>query len=218
MTFSLLVFHIWLCFRRLKAEEKDGVELGQYLYEIYNHDVKLKVSKVGIVDSIEESNASLKLVTLSTLEILAQKFSANHSVFSMCLASVTKGISLENLVVSSRCLKTTSALINVLGCMALAELPFVDKLGGFLNPYVGDILELMVLHPTYVSRLDLKLKVRANLVRKLLIDKIPPLLKVYSGAVKFGYPSWVIAFEMLTDLVSKMDRALVSGYYGKIFE
>ncbi|PIA32557.1 hypothetical protein AQUCO_04400032v1 [Aquilegia coerulea] len=47
-TFSLLVLHMWLCLRRLKAEGKDGVELGQYLYEIYNHDVELRVSKAGV--------------------------------------------------------------------------------------------------------------------------------------------------------------------------
>ncbi|XWS60131.1 hypothetical protein CRYUN_Cryun07bG0008100 [Craigia yunnanensis] len=48
MTFSLLVLHMWLCLRRLKAEGKDGVELGQYLYETYNHDVELRVSKAGV--------------------------------------------------------------------------------------------------------------------------------------------------------------------------
>lgn len=47
-TFSLLVLHMWLCLRRLKEEGKEGVELGQYLYEIYNHDVELRVSKAGV--------------------------------------------------------------------------------------------------------------------------------------------------------------------------
>ncbi|KDP40395.1 hypothetical protein JCGZ_03874 [Jatropha curcas] len=48
MTFSLLVLHMWLCLRRLKQEGKQGVEFGQYLYEIYNHDVELRVSKAGV--------------------------------------------------------------------------------------------------------------------------------------------------------------------------
>ncbi|GLT39856.1 hypothetical protein SLA2020_140230 [Shorea laevis] len=48
MTFSLLVLHTWLILRRLKEEGKDGVELGQYLYEIYNHDVELRASKAGV--------------------------------------------------------------------------------------------------------------------------------------------------------------------------
>ncbi|CAI9091981.1 OLC1v1027105C1 [Oldenlandia corymbosa var. corymbosa] len=47
-TFSLLVLHMWLVLRRLKEEGNEGVELGQYLYEVYNHDVELRVSKAGV--------------------------------------------------------------------------------------------------------------------------------------------------------------------------
>ncbi|XP_034711740.1 ubiquinol-cytochrome-c reductase complex assembly factor 1-like isoform X1 [Vitis riparia] len=47
-TFSLLILHMWLCLRRLKEDGKEGVEFGQYLYEIYNHDVELRVSKAGV--------------------------------------------------------------------------------------------------------------------------------------------------------------------------
>ncbi|XP_062092225.1 uncharacterized protein LOC133798057 [Humulus lupulus] len=47
-TFSLLVLHMWLCLRRLKQEGKEGVEFGQNLYEIYNHDVELRVSQAGV--------------------------------------------------------------------------------------------------------------------------------------------------------------------------
>lgn len=187
-------------------------------YELHLDDTALEnfqrmcAEIVQIVDdSIDESNVSLKLAALSTLDILAQRFSSNHSVFGMCLASVTKGISSDNMAVSSSCLKTTGTLVNVLGPKALAELPcmmenvirksrgvsvssylersdestsillsilvtleaVVEKLGGFLNPYLGDIIELMVLHPAYVSASDLKLKTRADSVRKLLTDKIP---------------------------------------------
>ncbi|CAI0547891.1 unnamed protein product [Linum tenue] len=49
MTFSLLVLHMWLCLRRLKQEGKEGAEFGQYLYERYNHDVELRVSKEGVI-------------------------------------------------------------------------------------------------------------------------------------------------------------------------
>lgn len=41
---------MWLILRRLKEEGKEGVELGQYLYETYNHDVELRVSKAGVSD------------------------------------------------------------------------------------------------------------------------------------------------------------------------
>ncbi|PKA48765.1 hypothetical protein AXF42_Ash018707 [Apostasia shenzhenica] len=46
--FSLLVLHMWLFLRRLKEEGKEGAEFGQYLYEIYNHDLELRVSKAGV--------------------------------------------------------------------------------------------------------------------------------------------------------------------------
>jgi len=39
---------MWFCLRRLKEEGKEGVEFGQYLYEIYNHDLELRVSKAGV--------------------------------------------------------------------------------------------------------------------------------------------------------------------------
>uniref|UniRef100_A0A7N0T9W8 Ubiquinol-cytochrome c chaperone domain-containing protein n=1 Tax=Kalanchoe fedtschenkoi TaxID=63787 RepID=A0A7N0T9W8_KALFE len=35
--FSLLVLHMWLVLRSLKEEGKDGIQFGQYVYEIYNH-------------------------------------------------------------------------------------------------------------------------------------------------------------------------------------
>ncbi|XP_021752015.1 ubiquinol-cytochrome-c reductase complex assembly factor 1-like [Chenopodium quinoa] len=47
-TFSLLVLHMWMCLRRLKEEGQEGVEFGQYVYEIYNHDLELRVSKAGV--------------------------------------------------------------------------------------------------------------------------------------------------------------------------
>ncbi|KAL2920428.1 Ubiquinol-cytochrome-c reductase complex assembly factor 1 [Bienertia sinuspersici] len=47
-TFSLLVLHMWMCLRRLKEEGKEGVEFGQYVYEIYNHDLEMRVSKAGV--------------------------------------------------------------------------------------------------------------------------------------------------------------------------
>lgn len=39
---------MWLVLRRLKEEGKDGVKFGQYIYEMYNHDLELRVSKAGV--------------------------------------------------------------------------------------------------------------------------------------------------------------------------
>ncbi|EOA29708.1 hypothetical protein CARUB_v10012793mg [Capsella rubella] len=100
----------------------------------------------------------------------------------------------------------------------------IDKLGGFLNPHLGDILKVMVLHPEYVSDFDKNLKSKANAIRRLLIDKIPvrltlqPLLRIYNEAVSSGNASLVIAFDMLENLVVKMDRSSIVSSHGKIFD
>lgn len=47
-TFSLLVLHMWMCLRRLKEEGQEGVEFGQFVYEIYNHNLEMRVSKAGV--------------------------------------------------------------------------------------------------------------------------------------------------------------------------
>ncbi|KAH9678608.1 hypothetical protein KPL71_025786 [Citrus sinensis] len=218
-------------------------------------------------NSTGESNISLKLTAVSTLEVLANRFASYDSVFNLCLVSVTNSISSRNLALASSCLRTTGALVNVLGLKALAELPLImenvrkksreistyvdvqnesnedktqreslmasvlitleaviDKLGGFLNPYLGDITELLVLCPEYLPGSDPKLKVKADAVRRLLTDKIqvrlalPPLLKIYSGAVDAGDSSLVIAFEILGNIISRMDRSSIGGFHGKIFD
>ncbi|XP_059627802.1 uncharacterized protein At3g06530 [Cornus florida] len=226
-----------------------------------------------IDDPSDYANTSLKLAAISTLEGLANKFPSNHSIFSVCLASVTKNIRADNLSVSSSCLRTTGALINVLGPRALLELPsimenvlwrshdastcqasktklsddnttvtlsdsleslfmsilvtleaVVDKLGGFLNPYLGDILKLLVLHPVYALGSDLKLRMKADIIRKLVTEKIPvrllfpPLLRIYPEAIFSGDSSLSIAFEMLGSLVGTMDRSSVGACHAKIFD
>ncbi|KAF4372057.1 hypothetical protein F8388_000273 [Cannabis sativa] len=55
---------MWLCLRHLKEEGKEGVEFGQYLYEIYNHDVELRVSQAGGLAkafSMQTVDSALKL-------------------------------------------------------------------------------------------------------------------------------------------------------------
>lgn len=175
-----------------------------------------------LVNSQSESSSSLKLAAVSTLEVLANRFPSDNSVFSVCLDSVSKSICADNSAVSSSCLRTAGALINVLGPKALHQLPLimegmirqsrnalstltaetkqtdgdvsvvspilndsvsmsillaleavVNKLGAFLNPYLGDILELMLLKPQYTSTSELKLKLKADYVRKLITERVP---------------------------------------------
>ncbi|PON51074.1 U3 small nucleolar RNA-associated protein [Parasponia andersonii] len=223
---------------------------------------KLCLEIVKIVDSADVSD-SLKLAAVSALEVLANSFPFDRSIFSECLASVTKNISSDNLAVSSGCLRTTGALVNVLGPMALGELPgimknvimisreislcsdikavksindtpvalstskesiilsvlvgleaVVENLGAFLNPYLGDIIKVMVLNHDYASGSDHKIKLKADTVRLAL----PPLLKIYSNAVLSGDSSVTVYFGMLENLIVAMDRQSVGGYHAKIFD
>ncbi|KAL1565211.1 hypothetical protein AAHA92_07455 [Salvia divinorum] len=100
----------------------------------------------------------------------------------------------------------------------------ISKLAGFLNPYLGDILKLVVLHPLSFSPADQKLKLKADVVRKLITDKIPvrlllpPVLSIYTDAFKSGDSSLLIVFEMLGNLVGSMDRSSVGAYHAKVFD
>lgn len=100
----------------------------------------------------------------------------------------------------------------------------INNLGGFLNPYLGDILKLVMLHPLSLSISELKLKSKANTVRKLITDKIPvrlllpPLLSMYYDAVKSGESSLSIFFEMLGNLVNSMDKSSIGAYHAKVFD
>lgn len=100
----------------------------------------------------------------------------------------------------------------------------VENLGAFLNPYLGDIIELMVLHPDYISVSNQKLKSKADAIRKLLSEKVPirlalsALQNVYPKAVKSGDMSLSTVFELLKNFVGKMDKSSVSGYHANIFD
>ncbi|KAH7537802.1 hypothetical protein FEM48_Zijuj03G0131900 [Ziziphus jujuba var. spinosa] len=219
---------------------------------------------VQLVDSADASS-NLKLVSVMALDVLANRFPSDQSIFSECLATVTKNISSHNVAVSSGCLRATAALVNVLGPRSLPQLPsimekvflcsdvksiqsidkahvssstknesifssalvvleaVVDKLGGFLNPYLGNIIEFL-LQPHFASESDLKLKLKADSVRRLIAERIPvrlalqPLQKIYSKVAISGDSSLRVYFGMLANLISSMDRSSVAGYHVQIYE
>ncbi|CAJ1971386.1 unnamed protein product [Sphenostylis stenocarpa] len=226
---------------------------------------KLCVEIMRVLDG--SSNTSLKVAAVSALEVVAEIFPSNNNIFSLCLGSVTRYIASHNLAVTSSCLRTTAALINVLGPKALSELPKImdslmkssrqllssldmkpktndvlsasnetrvcvlitleavlDKLGAFLNPYLANIMELLVLHPEYVSGMDAKVESRAHGARKLLAEKIPvrlalpPLLKLYPAAIEAGDKSLIVVFDMLANIISTMDRSSIVAFHGKVFD
>ncbi|CAA0830720.1 Uncharacterized protein SHERM_26110 [Striga hermonthica] len=109
-------------------------------------------------------------------------------------------------------------------CVLLTLEAVVDKLAGFLNPYLGDILRLVLLHPLSSSISMPKLKSKADVVRKLITEKIPvrlllpPMLAMYSDSVQSGESSLSILFEMLGNLVASMDKSSVGVHHAKVFD
>ncbi|PWZ34243.1 Uncharacterized protein Zm00014a_040783 [Zea mays] len=100
----------------------------------------------------------------------------------------------------------------------------VEKLGEFVNPYLKEILDLVVLHPECSTQMHAKLDAKAARVRELLTVKVPvrlilsPLLNLYSLTANCGDASLTLAFSMLASLVGTMDRLAVGTYHSKIYE
>lgn len=63
----------------------------------------------------------------------------------------------------------SSMLLSVLNTLEAV----INELGGALNPYLNDILDLIVLHPEYALSVDSKIKMKADVVRKLLVVTVP---------------------------------------------
>nr|XP_010919682.1 uncharacterized protein At3g06530 [Elaeis guineensis] len=229
---------------------------------------------VELIDNTTDgSDSPMKLAAVSSIEIMAKEFPSDNLIYATCLTVIVKHIGSDNSTLSSGCIRTTGALISVLGSKALSQLPLlmkhmiaraheisncpignfkhnlvdvsqevtshkvslllsilvtleavVEKLGGFLNPYLADILDLLVLHPEYASELDMKMKLKAATVRKLLSEKIParlmltPLLQIYSSSLKCGELSLCLVFEMLSSMIGAMDRSSIVTYHAKLFE
>ncbi|KAG8082909.1 hypothetical protein GUJ93_ZPchr0014g46634 [Zizania palustris] len=226
-----------------------------------------------LVDREADSDNSVKIAAISSLETLAKEYPSDNPAYSKCLAKITNCISSSDTVTSSRLIHTAGSLINVLGSKALPQLPsimknmlqishqvsfcpsgkyahdstktdsklsnqaislllsvlttvevIVKKLGEFVNPYLEEILDLVVLHQECASRTDEKLDAKAADVRTLLTEKVPvrlilsPLLNLYTGAAKCGEASLSLAFKMLATLVGTMDRLAVGTYHTKIYD
>ncbi|KAK8952929.1 hypothetical protein KSP40_PGU017461 [Platanthera guangdongensis] len=100
----------------------------------------------------------------------------------------------------------------------------ITNLGGFLNPYLDDILDIVILHPEYVLDVETKIKTRASAVRKLLTQKVPvrlvlpALLTLKKTALRCGDYSFSVVFEMLQNLIGVMDRSSINSFHVNIYE
>uniref|UniRef100_A0A1D1XF93 Uncharacterized protein At3g06530 n=1 Tax=Anthurium amnicola TaxID=1678845 RepID=A0A1D1XF93_9ARAE len=149
--------------------------------------------------------------------VMEQVLERTHNV-SKCptgMLKPTQAGSLEGLVTGK-----ASILLSVLVVLEAV----IENLGCFLNPYLESILDLVVLHPEYSSESDQKLKTKATLLRKLITEKIPvrllltAIMKLYKETLKCGETSISLAFEMLANMVSLMDKSSIGSYHAKIYE
>ncbi|KAJ7545476.1 hypothetical protein O6H91_09G122000 [Diphasiastrum complanatum] len=100
----------------------------------------------------------------------------------------------------------------------------LEKLGSFLSPYLEEIIRLVVLQPHVLGSSDVNLGSYIQDIQHLLPEKIParllldPLISNYDIAIESGPESTCVIFQMLAHMASKLDRASVVSYNGKIFE
>ena len=186
----------------------------------YFSNLCLKI--LELIDRVVDSDTSVKLAAISSLETLVKEYPSDYPVYSKCLSTNINHIGSADAAASSGLIHTVGSLINVLGSKALPELPLVvnnimliahqvsfcpcgsyahgstitatrlsnqdtaillsslatievivERLGEFVNPYLKEILDLVVLHPECCAHMDAKLDAKAADVRKLLTEKVP---------------------------------------------
>jgi len=186
----------------------------------YFSNLCLKI--LELIDRVVDSDTSVKIAAISSLETLSKEYPSDYPVYSKCLSTIINHIGSADAAASSGLIHTVGSLINVLGSKALPELPLivknimliahqvsccpsgsyahgstrtdtrlsnqdtaillsslttiqviVERLGEFVNPYLKEILDLVVLHPECCAHMDAKLDAKAADVRKLLTEKVP---------------------------------------------
>lgn len=164
------------------------VQLVDGLSDDSKTSAALKIAAIAALEVLANQFPS-KYSTLSKClpSVVRNVCSDNTTVASSCLRTVGAFINalgpralselphiMENVQKRSRDISLTSDVNEnpvMLSILVTLE-AVVDKLGGFLNPYLGHIMELLVCHPGYVLGLDLKLKLKADVVRRLITEKI----------------------------------------------
>ncbi|KAL0547236.1 hypothetical protein IC582_017165 [Cucumis melo] len=214
-------------------------------------DTSLKVAAVSAIEILANAFSSYHSVISVWLAPIAKYITSNNlPLSSSCLRTCSTlvnvlgprslselpsimgkviNVSHSCVVENKRCssemsVQSSDLKESVMLSVAVTLEAVVEKLGGFLNPYLGDILDLLVLHPNLVWGSDSKLKLKADSIRKLLTEKIPvrlilpPLLKFFTRAVESGDSSVIITFDLLANIVGKLDRPSVAAYHTQIFD
>ncbi|XP_047070750.1 uncharacterized protein At3g06530-like [Lolium rigidum] len=78
-----------------------------------------------LIDREVESDTSVKIAAISSLEKLAKEYPSENPAYSKCLVTVINQISSGDAITSSGLINTAGSLINVLGSKALPQLPLI---------------------------------------------------------------------------------------------
>lgn len=167
-------------------------------------DTSLKVAAVSAIEILANAFSSYHSVISVWLAPIAKYITSNNlPLSSSCLRTCSTlvnvlgprslselpsimgkviNVSHSCVVENKRCssemsVQSSDLKESVMLSVAVTLEAVVEKLGGFLNPYLGDILDLLVLHPNLVWGSDSKLKLKADSIRKLLTEKIPVSVK-----------------------------------------
>ncbi|KAI4384708.1 hypothetical protein MLD38_002826 [Melastoma candidum] len=179
-----------------------------------------------VIDSITSQNMVISATCLRTTATFVNVLGPRALVHlpllmnSILRTSSVNGIEDVNALSSSRSVAWSDHLLSIF--IALESV--VDKLGGFLNPYIESIFNLLILHPEVAPGSDSKLRSKVEAVRKLICQKIPvrlalqPLMKLFSHAVNAGDASFMVTFQMLGSIIVTMDRSSVAGYHAKVYD
>lgn len=141
-----------------------------------SNDSSFNLCLAPISKNIHSDNLAVSCSCLKTagalINVLGPKALSELPSIMRHLLQCTQNISSSNYSDS-----TSSALSNPKETLFMSVLvtleAVIDKLGGFLSPYTGDILELVVLHPDFTKIADPRLKLKADVVRKLIVEKVP---------------------------------------------
>ncbi|XP_022943098.1 uncharacterized protein At3g06530 [Cucurbita moschata] len=211
----------------LKVAAVSAIEILASAFPSYHSTISVWLASIGkYITSNNLTLSSSCLRTCSTLiNVLGPRSLSELPNIMGKVINVSRSCVVENTRGSSEIsIQSSDLRDSVMLSVAITLEAVVEKLGGFLNPYLGDMLELLVLHPNLVWGADSKLKLKADFVRNLLTEKIPvrlvlpPLLKFFTRAVESGDSSLIITFNLLANIVGKMDRSSVTAYHTQIFD
>jgi U3 small nucleolar RNA-associated protein 10 len=142
----------------------------------YNNCLATIIDHIGSGDAVT-SSASLRTVG-ALINVLGSKALPQLPLIMKNIVLVSHQVSCSpSGNYADGCTRTSARLSNQTIAMLLSVLTtievIVEKLGEFVNPYLTEILDLVVLRPECGSQMDAKLDAKAADVRNVLTEKVP---------------------------------------------